>query len=100
HGRRHRVALAAAVLLALGLAGYWLGPALRRGADEQQKPSLVSPPCHFALATDYPVGRQPYTVAVGDFNGDGKLDLVVSNIKSNTVSVLLGKGDGTFRPAV
>ena len=36
----------------------------------------------------------------GDFNGDGKLDLAVANQKSNSVSVLLGNGDGTFRVAV
>jgi hypothetical protein len=39
-------------------------------------------------------------VAVGDFNGDGKPDLAVANYGSDTVSVLLGQGDGTFLPAV
>jgi hypothetical protein len=37
-------------------------------------------------------------VALADVNGDGKLDLVVSN-SSNTIGVLLGKGDGTFKKA-
>jgi hypothetical protein len=37
-------------------------------------------------------------VAVGDFNGDGVLDLAVANVFSN-VSVLLGNGDGTFQAA-
>ena len=34
---------------------------------------------------------------MGDFNGDGKIDLAVANEGSNTVSVLLGNGNGTFR---
>jgi hypothetical protein len=38
-------------------------------------------------------------VAVGDFNGDGIQDLAVANWGSNTVSVLLGNGDGTFQAA-
>jgi Bacterial Ig-like domain (group 3)/FG-GAP-like repeat len=38
--------------------------------------------------------------AVADMNGDGKLDLVVTNFNSSTVGVLLGNGDGTFQPAV
>ena len=36
-------------------------------------------------------------MAVGDLNGDGKPDLVVSDALSNTISVLLGNGDGTFQ---
>src|ERR1035438_4809239 len=42
-----------------------------------------------------------YSVAVGDFNGDGKLDLAVDNPGSpGTVSMLLGNGDGTFQAPV
>ena len=41
-------------------------------------------------------GSIPYSVAVADFNGDGKPDLVTANAGSNTVTVLLGNGDGTF----
>jgi hypothetical protein len=52
----------------------------------------------FQAAVDYAVGYEPSSVAVGDFNGDGKLDLVTAN--HNTVSVLLGNGDGTFQAAV
>jgi hypothetical protein len=53
-----------------------------------------------AAAVSYQVGSHPISVAVADFDADGKQDLVVSNGASNDVSVLLGNGDGTFRPAV
>ena len=39
----------------------------------------------------------PWSVAVGDFNGDGLPDLAVANFFSNDVSVLLGNGDGSFQ---
>ncbi len=51
----------------------------------------------FKAHVDFPVGPQPTSVAVGDFNGDGKLDLAVANQGSNNVSILLGNGDGTFQ---
>ncbi len=47
--------------------------------------------------TDFPVGHSPSAVAVGDFNGDGKLDMAVADEGDNTVSILLGNGDGTFQ---
>ena len=37
------------------------------------------------------------SVAVGDFNGDGKSDLVTADDDGNTASVLLGNGNGTFQ---
>jgi hypothetical protein len=48
----------------------------------------------------FTVGNDPVAVAVGDFNNDGSLDLVAANHDDNTVSVLLGNGDGTFQNAV
>jgi hypothetical protein len=45
-------------------------------------------------------GVAPYSVATGDFTGDGNLDLVTANAGANSVSVFLGLGDGTFAPAV
>ncbi len=53
----------------------------------------------FEPALTFNVGASPQVVAVGDFNGDGRQDLAVANSGSNTVSVLLGNGDGTFQPA-
>jgi hypothetical protein len=38
-----------------------------------------------------------FDVALGDFNGDGNLDAVATGPYTNEVSVLLGKGDGTFQ---
>src|SRR5439155_1239735 len=52
-----------------------------------------------APAADLAAGAHPSSVAVDDFNEDGKPDLVVANSLGDTVSVLLGNGDGTFRPA-
>src|SRR5438093_5879916 len=51
------------------------------------------------VANPQPMGANPEVVAVADFNGDGRLDLAVVNRSNNTVSVLLGNGDGTFQAA-
>lgn len=45
-----------------------------------------------------PSGFQPAALAAGELTGDGHVDLVVADSGSNTVSVLLGNGDGTFHP--
>ena len=45
----------------------------------------------------FPAGAGPSEVALGDLNGDGAIDAVVTNGLSNTISVLLGNGDGTFQ---
>jgi hypothetical protein len=53
----------------------------------------------FAAATTFPVGDNPRSVTVGDFNGDGKQDLAVANSTSGNVSILLGNGAGGFAAA-
>src|SRR5215813_2527564 len=50
----------------------------------------------FAAKTDFGTGSSPYSVEVGDFNGDAKLDLAVANLLGDTVSILLGTGTGSF----
>ncbi len=50
---------------------------------------------------DMPVngGYEEIAFAAGDFNHDGKLDLVVGNGSGGGVTILLGNGDGTFQSA-
>ena len=61
----------------------------------------------FQAATAYPTnGLYVYSLATGDVNGDGKLDIVSTNecadnnCSNGTLSVLLGNGDGSFQTAV
>src|SRR5262249_1260707 len=53
----------------------------------------------FGAPTQFAAGSGPLAAAVGDLNGDGKLDLVVANTVSNDVSILLGTGTGSFGAA-
>ena len=61
---------------------------------------MMSNAANFGAATSYPVGASPSGITLGDFNGDGKVDIAVANSGSGNVSLLLAKGDGTFQPAV
>ena len=45
-----------------------------------------------------PLGNS-LAIALGDLNGDGALDVVTGNDRSHSLSVLLGRGDGTFAQA-
>jgi hypothetical protein len=52
----------------------------------------------FTLASGSPIplGSSLSAVVAGDFNGDGRLDLAVTDSVANSVTILLGNGDGTF----
>ena len=52
----------------------------------------------FTAAAGSPIsmGVLPYTLTVGDFNGDGIEDLVTVNVNDNSLTILLGDGTGRF----
>ena len=50
----------------------------------------------FEASISYGAGSGPHSVAIGDLNGDGELDLAVANIFANTVSILTNDGSGAF----
>jgi hypothetical protein len=55
----------------------------------------------FQPKVQYPVAGQSQDVAAGDFNSDGRMDLVVTiNTPQISLSLLLGNGNGTFNTAV
>src|SRR4051794_20493119 len=55
---------------------------------------------NFGTATNISAGAEPSSVAFGDFNRDGKLDLAIANASSDNVSVRLGDGTGAFGTTV
>jgi len=65
---------------------------------------LLGPPVFAQTLTAAPgspvqTGNSPSNAGVGDFNEDGIPDLAIENAGDSTISILLGKGDGTFSAA-
>jgi hypothetical protein len=56
----------------------------------------VFSPCRL----DYKVGSNPWSIATGDFNNDGKQDVAAANYVDNNVTIRLGNGDGTLGSAL
>jgi FG-GAP-like repeat/PASTA domain len=57
-------------------------------------PSAAAPLFSLARPAKYPTGKGPDSLALGDLNGDRKLDLVTVN--GHALSTLLNRGDGGF----
>src|SRR6187549_3062337 len=55
----------------------------------------------FGAKTDFPVAAAPQAVAAGDFNSDGRMDLVATlNDPGLSLALLTGTGTGTFNPPI
>ncbi len=61
-------------------------------------PAAAQATLSFAPHQTFAGGTNPISVAVADFNSDGRPDVAVVNNGDGTVSVLLGNGNGTFAP--
>jgi titin len=68
--------------------------------EPEVKVQLHGGPGSLLPAASYTVGAKPTLLVVADINEDGAKDLVVADRASTLVEVLLGRGDGTFEPAV
>jgi hypothetical protein len=64
------------------------------GLYAQSLPPLFT----LAPGSPFPLGDGLLSIAIGDWNNDGKLDMVTGNA-ANKMTVLLGDGRGNFRPA-
>lgn len=51
----------------------------------------------FADQATYVTDCFPVSAAVGDFDSDTQLDIVVANFGTNNIGVFLGYGDGSFK---
>ena len=87
-----RLGARSSLLPSLALALIVAGALLTGGLARASAPSFMSPP------PGYVTGPTPSGVALGDLNRDGRPDLVTANAANNvnTISVLLGNGDGSF----
>ncbi|CAF1488730.1 unnamed protein product, partial [Adineta steineri] len=70
------------------------------GAAPANAPCPVQTKFAAQVASIIVAGSTPYGVAVGDFNGDGKIDIVTGNTGTNNIGVFLNTGTGTFAPQV
>ncbi len=57
-----------------------------------QRPKGIS----FAPQEDYAIGGRVTFITTADFNGDGYADIATANYTSNTISILINNGNGTF----
>ena len=99
---RRLILTALSVLVLFALAGWGCGPGRREaaadagdarsvdgGGDGQRLPTFLPP-------SSYVAGMGPISVALGDLDRNGSVDVAVANSSSRDVSVFLNKGDGSL----
>ncbi len=71
------------------------------GGTSNPVPFTITPPsAAVSIGVDtVPTEVNPAGIVSADFNGDNNVDLAVANQGSNTVSISLGNGNGTFTPS-
>jgi hypothetical protein len=60
-------------------------------------PVVTAVPSLGLVQSSYAGASGSWSTVAGDFNGDGKLDVVTSNRGSTSITMFLGNGDGTFQ---
>ncbi|MEZ6165242.1 MAG: VCBS repeat-containing protein [Phycisphaerales bacterium] len=65
-----------------------IGPGGARAAQQRR--------WDLAEQVQYTASGRPTSVTLGDLNADSVIDIVVGTFSGNSVSVLIGNGDGTF----
>jgi FG-GAP-like repeat len=67
--------------------------------EDRSLPAFVTAPS-FLVGPHSGVRSDPAAITVGDFNRDGRMDVATANHGSQGISVLLGNGNGTFKPSI
>lgn len=73
-----------------------IGDSLTNGYQWNYTIQVPSSVCQFVLTDTVGVGTTPDMVVSGDFNNDGNIDLAVTNMYSDNISVLKNDGTGDF----